>query len=325
MARALAALRSLATSRRAAAGAAGLLLAWTIGLDADARGANAAFAHRADLLQPSLQGNPLTPPRFQRPGQAAPLANQAPPTNTFTAPSRIGATPIYGSPEWLRRGRHRLRFDQHAKEEKKEARRAEAAAAGPQPNATFTPVPTYTPPASAATALHRCNNPLPEVYPKNAARRARRNRTAATRRTADQQSAARKCIPCRPPTGAGAVVAGSAAGILRLFRDHAGADIAAAQHLSAGNVAAKAAADRTATIPSRRSASARDRFCCCRQSICPASTAPIPDMCRRPVRRPPILSRRRSCRSPRIGNAMRSPPTSSAPTPSMPRALSCPR
>ena len=47
-----------------------------------------------DLLQPSLQGNPATPPRFRRPGQPAPSAIEPPPPNKFAAPTRIGATPI---------------------------------------------------------------------------------------------------------------------------------------------------------------------------------------------------------------------------------------
>src|SRR5580704_17876171 len=50
----------------------------------------------AALLQPSLLGNPAKPPRFRRPGDVA--QDQVPTTGQFTAPSRIGATPVYGSP-----------------------------------------------------------------------------------------------------------------------------------------------------------------------------------------------------------------------------------
>src|SRR5262249_12124630 len=46
----------------------------------------------SDLLQPSVLGNPATPPRFRKPGQKRPSAEEPPPTNTF-APHRIGATP----------------------------------------------------------------------------------------------------------------------------------------------------------------------------------------------------------------------------------------
>jgi len=58
-----------------------------------------------DLFQPSLGGNPATPPRFRRPGAATPLAvDQPPPPDKFVAPTRIGATPIYGSPNRLGAG-----------------------------------------------------------------------------------------------------------------------------------------------------------------------------------------------------------------------------
>ncbi len=51
------------------------------------------------LLQPSLPGNPDNPPSFAPPGTGGTLPpNQAPPAGTFTSPSRIGATPVYGSP-----------------------------------------------------------------------------------------------------------------------------------------------------------------------------------------------------------------------------------
>ena len=51
------------------------------------------------LLQPSLPGNPDNPPSFAPPGTGGTLPpNQAPPAGTFTAPSRIGAAPVYGSP-----------------------------------------------------------------------------------------------------------------------------------------------------------------------------------------------------------------------------------
>jgi len=52
-----------------------------------------------DLLQPSLQGNPNNPPTFTSPNiSGAPPPDQAPPADRFTAPSRSGVTPIYGSP-----------------------------------------------------------------------------------------------------------------------------------------------------------------------------------------------------------------------------------
>ena len=170
---------------------------------------------------------------------------------------------------------------------KKKKRAAQNAAAARPADAetTFTPVPTFALPAPAAAPPTAGERRCPEIYPKNAARRARRNHAAAARRTADHQSAARSASAGRRPTGR-APRAGSAAGILRLLREHAAADAAAAQHLRARNAAATAVADRRRKIPTRRSAFAPDRSCCCRRSICRAATAPIPNTGRRPVRRP---------------------------------------
>jgi hypothetical protein len=52
----------------------------------------------ADLLQPSLQGNPNNPPTFAPPNNSGPPPDQAPPADRFTAPSHRGVTPMYGSP-----------------------------------------------------------------------------------------------------------------------------------------------------------------------------------------------------------------------------------
>jgi hypothetical protein len=168
MARALAALRPLAVLSRGAAGAVGLL-ALALALTALPAWAQTPPSPPSDLLQPSLQGNPATPPRFQQPGQATPPANQAPPTNAFTAPSRIGATPNYGSPSGL--GEGDTGYDStNLPKSKRKKRAAQKAAAGSQSSTTFAPVPTYvlpTPPPAPPPQ----NPPLPEVYPKNAARR----------------------------------------------------------------------------------------------------------------------------------------------------------
>jgi hypothetical protein len=50
-----------------------------------------------DLLQPSLEGNPNTPPTFAPPGSSSPT-NQAPPPGRFTRGSIAAAPPVYGSP-----------------------------------------------------------------------------------------------------------------------------------------------------------------------------------------------------------------------------------
>jgi len=171
MARALAARRPLATNGRTALSVTGLVLASAIGLAPSPGRAQTTSSTTAttDLLQPSLQGNPATPPRFAQPGRAMPSGNQAPPTNAFMAPSRIGATPIYGSPTGL--GEGDTGYDSmNTPKSKRKKRAAQRAAAGSQSTTTFTPVPTFAlpppPPAAPPQQL-----PLPEVYPKNAARR----------------------------------------------------------------------------------------------------------------------------------------------------------
>ena len=105
----------------------------------------AAFAQAAlpdygvNLLQPSLSGNPANPQRFRRSQGRAVPPDQAPPTARFTTPSRIGATPTYGSPSAS--GAGNTGFDST------NTGRAESALAparsGPQPEATFAPVPNF--------------------------------------------------------------------------------------------------------------------------------------------------------------------------------------
>ena len=135
----------------------------------------------SQLLQPSLEGNPVTPPRFRRPGEPAPAeGDQSPPTNKFTAPTRIGATPIYGSPGGF--GAGNTGFDSsntpHGKLKKKRAAQAPAALAPglaitPQPETTFTPVPTFNPaaPPTPPTSSAATTQPPPEIYPKKSALR----------------------------------------------------------------------------------------------------------------------------------------------------------
>jgi hypothetical protein len=125
-----------------------------------------------DLLQPSLQGNPAKPPRFRKPGQP-PLspAEAPPPTNTF-APTRIGATPIYGSPSGF--GAADTGYDSlnipRSKRKKPVQIPAPGAVVPQQPDTTFTPVPTYNP-AAAPRAPLQIRPPAPEIYPQRAALR----------------------------------------------------------------------------------------------------------------------------------------------------------
>lgn len=169
MARALTAWRLLLVRRQRALHVTGFALVVTIWL-VPMPGAAQTPSSNGDLLQPSLQGNPNAPPRFQPSGQEAPPSgNQAPPTNAFMAPSRIGATPTYGSLNGS--GEGDTGYDStNTPKSKKKKRAAQRAAAGPQSNATFTPVPTFAPPLPPPPPSP-LQTPLPEVYPKNAARR----------------------------------------------------------------------------------------------------------------------------------------------------------
>ena len=117
-----------------------------------------------------LQGNPVTPPRFQQLGQATPPGNQPPPTNAFVAPSRIGATPNYGSLTGLGEGDSGYNYDEHPEKQEKEARGAARCGRFPIDHDVRAGA-ELRPAAAAAAAFCRCKQPLPEVYPKNAARR----------------------------------------------------------------------------------------------------------------------------------------------------------
>ncbi len=127
----------------------------------------------ASLLQPALDGNPNNPPRFRRPGDIVTAANQAPPTGSFVAPSRIGATPVYGSPSGFGAGNTGFDSTNRTKRKKQQVQVQAAAAATAsttQPETTFAappidqPPPPKPPPQSAAP-------PPVLVYPARAAAR----------------------------------------------------------------------------------------------------------------------------------------------------------
>jgi len=126
----------------------------------------------AELLQPALDGKPATLPRFRRPEEKA-LPASTPPPGKFTAPTRIGATPVYGSPTGF--GAGNTGFDSSGKPRRKKA--APTAAVGttiaPQPEMTFTPVPTFAPPAPGAAKKLPPKRPrAAEIHPLKAANRA---------------------------------------------------------------------------------------------------------------------------------------------------------
>jgi hypothetical protein len=120
-----------------------------------------------DLLQPSLQGNPANPPSFT-PGNSTP-ASQAPPPGKFTAPSRIGVTPTYGSPTGF--GAGDTGFD--SRNRTKSQRTAQVPAQGSSiapPEPTFDPVPPPPPQVSSQPPVLP-PPPAPVVYPAKAASR----------------------------------------------------------------------------------------------------------------------------------------------------------
>ena len=133
----------------------------------------------AALLQPSLQGNPAKPPRFRRPGDLA--QDQAPTTDKFTAPSRIGATPVYGSPAGFGAGDTGFDSSNTPKSKKKAVKAKAPPAPGPGasvPETTFDPLSTtqFSAPAQPTTmqplaAQAPAQPPASEIYPAKAAAR----------------------------------------------------------------------------------------------------------------------------------------------------------
>jgi hypothetical protein len=125
----------------------------------------------AALLQPTLQGNPATPPRFRRPGDRGP--EQAPATGRFTTPSRIGATPVYGSPPRFGAGSTGFDSGNAPRVKKKATKPPPPPPPGVEiPQTTFDPLPTtkFTAPAKPPAPPPRTPPPA-QVYPSKAASR----------------------------------------------------------------------------------------------------------------------------------------------------------
>lgn len=123
----------------------------------------------AQFLQPTLQGNPNNPPRFRRNGV---VDNQTPPTGAFTAPSRIGAIPTYGSPQAFGAGGTGFDSANLSKNQKKKLR-AQVTSPGPgvdAPQTTFDPAQATQFAVPAAAPPHPATPPV-EIYPSKAAGR----------------------------------------------------------------------------------------------------------------------------------------------------------
>lgn len=129
------------------------------------------FDTGADLLAPSPEGNPNAEQLLRRRNDAAAFEGQAPPTNTFTAPSRIGATPLYGTPPGF--GAGNTGFDSSNTGRRKGAAQAPAPGVPAQapPESTFEPVPTFGTAAPANPAAPPPPPVPPDVQPQKAANR----------------------------------------------------------------------------------------------------------------------------------------------------------
>jgi len=134
--------------------------------------AQAAIADpNAALLPPPLQGSP--PNRFRRPGSAG--QDQGPAAGTFTAPSRIGATPIYGSPAGFGAGDTGFDSGNTPKTKKRELAAKPPPAPKPGdnvPETTFDPLMTtqFAPPPQKPPVKPPATLPA-QVYPLKAGTR----------------------------------------------------------------------------------------------------------------------------------------------------------
>ena len=193
----------------------------------------------ADLLQPSLQGNPANPPTFT-PGNATP-ANQAPPPGKFTAPSRIGVAPTYGSPTGFGAGDTGFDSQNRTKSQRTAQVPAQGSSIAP-PEPTFDPVPPPPPQISSQPPVLP-PPPAPEVYPAKAAAR-----PGATLPLPPDQLPISKSAG-RSPSGIGGEparrgVADPGGDLFRRFGVDAAAGDATAKHAAARRGAAAHFADR---------------------------------------------------------------------------------
>lgn len=160
--------------RRRPLSVSGLAIAAVAALALSARAAHAQtpqFDSTTDLLAPAPEGNPEAPQRFRRVSDnAAPWQGQAPPPGTFTTPSRIGATPHYGTPPGS--GASTTGFDSTNTGRRRIAQSPPPAVPGQaQPETTFEPVPTFAPPAPANPPPPPPPPPPPDVQPLKASQR----------------------------------------------------------------------------------------------------------------------------------------------------------
>jgi len=129
-----------------------------------------SFGAGGDLLTP-VPESPTTPPRLRlKLDNAANSPDQTPSAGLFTAPSRIGATPVYGSPPGLGAGDTGFDSTNTGTGKRPSQARTAAAPAQGQPEATFEPVPTFAPPPPRKPLAPPAAEP-PDVQPPKAAQR----------------------------------------------------------------------------------------------------------------------------------------------------------
>jgi hypothetical protein len=152
----------------------GLAMPALVGLALSAPGALAQtppLDSGADLLAPAPEGNPGTlQPLPAQYDNGATGADETAPAEPFTAPSRIGVTPLYGSPPGF--GAGNTGFDPTNTGQANRPVQAPTAAVPAQapPDATFEPVPTFAPPAPPPPPPPPPPQP-PDVQPLKAANR----------------------------------------------------------------------------------------------------------------------------------------------------------
>jgi len=145
-----------------------------------ARAQTPAIDTTTDLLAPSPETglNPPPQPRRRRAtvlaqeqfGQEQLNQDQAPPTGMFATPSRIGATPVYGSPAAFGAGQTGYDSTNTGRYRKRAQTPPPAFPSQDEPESTFEPVPTLTPPPPPAPPAPP--PPVPaDVQPAKAASR----------------------------------------------------------------------------------------------------------------------------------------------------------
>jgi hypothetical protein len=124
----------------------------------------------ADLLTPSLQGNPNNPPAFVPGKTGTAPASQAPPAAQFVAPSRIGATPVYGSPTGFGAGDTGFDSTNTGGKRKRLAQAPDSGVAITPGGTTFDAVPGVAAEPPSLPPV-QATPPPPVVYPAHAASR----------------------------------------------------------------------------------------------------------------------------------------------------------